>query len=419
MTTAVVGAGPAGLAAAWHLERAGHDVIVLDAAPQVGGGARSRTVAGVCVDLGCHRFDPSMPTDVRREIESLVELQSRPGNDRVRIGDRWFSLPLTSPRLRRGLPWPIAARVELDRLRRSVRRGDADADRYTDVVRAAVGPALASRFHEPYGHKVWETAPEQLAGRLAQPLLASTDRPPAFLYPARGFGSLVEAMAARVSDIRLGTRVDSIDAVRGGVRIGLADGRSVRADHVISTMAVGKTAAMVGVVRPSQVHTAHRGVVLVYLLIRRRPYTAVDAYHLPGRHVLPIRVSEPLNLRSDPGDPDDRTVLCAEIPCSVGDEVWTAADDDLGHRVADDLVRCGLPEPRHVAVETVRLPASYPVLTPASVEATATAEAALERVPRVTVIGRQDRSPHDAAHRPFEMGFAAAAHLLRASAAAG
>ncbi|WP_169811830.1 protoporphyrinogen/coproporphyrinogen oxidase [Nocardia sienata] len=48
----VIGAGPAGLAAAYRLEQAGVDVIVLDPADVVGGKMKSRTVNGFHIDLG-------------------------------------------------------------------------------------------------------------------------------------------------------------------------------------------------------------------------------------------------------------------------------------------------------------------------------------------------------------------------------
>jgi protoporphyrinogen/coproporphyrinogen III oxidase len=51
-TYAVVGAGPAGLAAAWQLQATGAAVTVYEAAPSVGGRVRSDTVDGTTADVG-------------------------------------------------------------------------------------------------------------------------------------------------------------------------------------------------------------------------------------------------------------------------------------------------------------------------------------------------------------------------------
>lgn len=38
------------------------------------------------------------------------------------------------------------------------------------------------------------------------------------------------------------------------------------------------------------------------------------------------RISEPANHRINPEDPDNRSVVCFEIPCQIGDELWAARD---------------------------------------------------------------------------------------------
>ena len=87
-----------------------------------------------------------------------------------------------------------------------------------------------------------------------------------------------------------------------------------------------------------------RALALVYLVLGRPRYTEFDAHYFPELDVAFSRVSEPKNYRDGDGvDPSDRTVLCAEVPCSVGDDTWRAADDALGAMVADGLVAQGLP----------------------------------------------------------------------------
>ena len=69
--------------------------------------------------------------------------------------------------------------------------------------------------------------------------------------------------------------------------------------------------------------------VLVYLALPRAEWTPYDAHYFPEAGVRLSRLSEPKNYRDNPDDPQDVTVLCAEIPCSVGDDIWTASPDTL------------------------------------------------------------------------------------------
>src|SRR5438046_292719 len=62
----VVGAGPAGLTAAWELVNARHGVTVLERDPQhVGGLARTLNYKGFRFDIGAHRFFSKNP-DISR-----------------------------------------------------------------------------------------------------------------------------------------------------------------------------------------------------------------------------------------------------------------------------------------------------------------------------------------------------------------
>ncbi|HSP04585.1 MAG TPA: FAD-dependent oxidoreductase [Acidimicrobiales bacterium] len=410
----VIGAGPAGLATAWQLQRDGHEVRVLEASDHVGGMAGVREVAGVRVDLGSHRLHPSTPPWLLDELGQLVELQERPRNGRIRMGGRWVPFPLTPVGLVRGLPARVAARAAIDAVAAPLRRPRADT--YAEVVRAGLGPTVWRRFHEPYAWKLWDTDPDLLAGELARRrvsasspvdiarrLLRGVRSTPTFLYPRRGFGAIAEALAEQVP-VDTGRRVNRIIEHHDRVIVGLSDGRLVTASHVHATVPAWRVASWLGLHEDPLGPPPVRAMVLVYLVLDRRPYTTFDAHYLPDRNVLLSRLSEPTNYRDNPEDPTDRTVLCAEIPCWSGDEVWTASADVLGARVADDLVRSGLPDPRHVEVHVERLPSVYPVMTPQSLGALARAERALTMSARVTVLGRQGLATPDNTHHVLEMG---------------
>jgi protoporphyrinogen oxidase len=152
----------------------------------------------------------------------------------------------------------------------------------------------------------------------------------------------------------------------------------------------------------------HRGVVLAYLVIDRPRWTQFDAHYFPAEDIPMARLSEPRNYRDSAEDPPDRTVLCAELPCDVGDATWEAADAELGDRVADALARLDLPPVAPVHTETVRLPRVYPVYRPGFEWDLSALDLWAADQPALLTFGRQGLFVPDNSHHTFEMGWAAA-----------
>ena len=421
----VVGAGPAGLAAAWRAALAGHEVTVVERAPVVGGMAGSFEVAGVRVDHGSHRLHPSTPPEILGALRELLgdDLQVRPRNGHIRLLDRWVAFPLQTGDLLRRTPPRFAARAALDAATGPLRR--ARADTFAEVIRAGLGPAVLDTFYGPYARKLWGVDASELAGELARrrvsassPLaiarrLARGARPEGrtFLYPRRGFGAITEALAdaavAAGADIRLGTGLRALKA-GSELRVELDDGRTIDAAHVWSTAPLPVLARLTEPAPLEVPGLQHRAMVLLYLVLDRPPWTSFDAHYFPGPEVLASRVSEPRNYRDDPDDPGDTTVLCAEIACDEGDAVWQASDADLAQRLADELAAAGLPRPSPVAVESRRLPRVYPLYRPGFADDLAALERWAGTIPGLVTFGRQGLFTPDNTHHALAMGWAAA-----------
>ena len=137
----VVGGGPAGLGAALASARRGRSVVLVEAAPVLGGMAASIVVGGQRVDLGSHRLHPSAPPAVRALLDELLgdDLQVRTRNGRLRLAGRWVRFPLQAGDLLRSVPPGVGARIARDLVTRRRRR--ATDGSYAELC----GPASAPR----------------------------------------------------------------------------------------------------------------------------------------------------------------------------------------------------------------------------------------------------------------------------------
>jgi len=433
----VLGGGPAGLAAARKLAGRGwRDVTVLERAARVGGNAGSFVLDGIPVDFGSHRLHPVCPPAVMADIRSLVgeDLLDRPRHGRIRLRGRWVHFPLKPVDLARRLPPSFMAGVIADLVRKRVARPPAEPT-FASILEAGLGRTICRDFYFPYAEKIWGLAPDDLDPEQAKRRVSSGSigkmirrvlgvvpglrRPGAgrFFYPRRGFGQIADAFhAAAVSagatvvleaDVRAvvtdGTRVTGVEVDAGG------GSRAYTATHVLSTIPLP---VLVRLVRghgdpPAADADALklRAMVLVYLSLDADQFTEFDAHYFPEREIRITRLSEPKNYSQTerPG----RTVLCAELPCSVGGTEWRMDDDALGRLVCDDLERAGLgPVPPVHAVTVRRLPHAYPLYTRGYREAFDSLDRWVGGIEGLVTFGRQGLFAHDNTHHTMGMAYA-------------
>ncbi|MGE0555336.1 MAG: NAD(P)/FAD-dependent oxidoreductase [Gemmatimonadales bacterium] len=440
---AILGAGPAGLGAAWrlrHLQRA--SVTVLEQHQQPGGNAASFEFGGQWVDFGSHRLhpacDPAILADIRRFLGD--ELLDRPRHGRIRLRGRWVRFPLRPLDLFARLDPGFALGSLGDALTKPLRSA-ASSDTFAGVLRASLGPTICDHFYFPYARKIWGRDPHQLSGIQARRRVAAGSvakligkvlsqvpgfrRPGAgrFYYPKRGFGQISEVYAeqAQAAGARLlyGRRVTSLTPPAGPSDRWVVESEQAGArerlevDHVWSTLPVTLLARMMGKHAPEEVHAASRGIayramVLVYLELPVERFSEFDAHYFPGADVRITRLSEPKNYaaRTEPGG---RTVLCAELPSSLEDSWWSASDETLGELVAEDLATAGIPLPATpTAVLTRRLPQAYPIYTVGYEEPFGVLDRWVSGIPRLLSYGRQGLFAHDNTHHALAMAYAAA-----------
>jgi protoporphyrinogen oxidase len=93
----ILGAGPAGVGAAYQLSKLKQaDVVLLEQNPHVGGNTGSFDVDGVRVDYGSHRLHPACDPEVLQDIRGMIgdDLIDRGRNGRIHLKGRWIGFPL-------------------------------------------------------------------------------------------------------------------------------------------------------------------------------------------------------------------------------------------------------------------------------------------------------------------------------------
>lgn len=443
----VLGGGPAGVGAARELRRRGKaEVLLFERNRHFGGNAGSFEEGGQRLDYGSHRLHPATEPEILDDIKSLLgdELLDRPRHGRIRLLGKWIHFPLKPVDLFLRLDKSFAIGSTRDMLAKNLPGGPDEGDTFASVLRANLGKTICDEFYFPYAVKLWGHDPAELSGiqarkrvsagsfgKLVKKVMGSVPgfkKPGAgrFYYPRRGFGAISEAYADEArrlgADLRLGATVTRLEAPAVGsngsgtwsvtTRDDAGTESTVEADQLWSTIPITIMARAMGDAVPPEVVEAaraisYRSMVLIYLQLPVPQFTEYDAHYFPGADCRITRLSEPKNYAAL-SEPRDSTILCAELPCNQGDDVWTMSDAELGELVQRDLAGAGIPVPATpTRAFTRRLPQAYPVYLNGYEQPFGVLDAWASSLPQMVFYGRQGLFAHDNTHHALHMAYAA------------
>ena len=152
---AVIGAGPAGLAAAYTLAKAGQPVDVYEASDKVGGLSRSMALWGRRVDLGPHRFFSRDPRVNQLWLEVVGEDYYMVNRlTRIYYRRQFFYYPLQAMNALQRVGVLGATRAVLSYLRQRI-APVADDGSFENWVVRRFGRRLFNLFFKSYSEKLW------------------------------------------------------------------------------------------------------------------------------------------------------------------------------------------------------------------------------------------------------------------------
>jgi protoporphyrinogen oxidase len=439
----VLGAGPAGLGAAYRLSSLGlAQVTVLEQQACVGGNAGSFDLEGMRLDYGSHRLHPACAPAILNDLRRLLgnDLLRRPRHGRIRLRKRWIHFPLKPVDLVLNLPPSFVWGVGRDLAMRPFAKPAASGETFAAVLERGLGRTMCRQFYFPYAKKIWgvdphELSPEQARRRvsagspaaLLRKILLSIPgfKPPgagSYYYPRRGYGQISECLATAVcasgGEVLTGARVSAVEYDgKHLTTVRFMSGeeqRAIETRYVWSTLPIGALVQCLHPAAPPPVLDAarairFRGMILVYLVLEQDRFTEYDAHYFPDGDVPLTRLSEPKNY-SLTDEPGGITALCAEVPADPGSAEWHADDEALGRALCDWLGAAGLPvRSRVIHVATRRLPNAYPIYLRGHEQLLAEMERWLEGIDGLLTFGRQGLFAHDNLHHALYMAYSAAA----------
>jgi protoporphyrinogen oxidase len=425
----IIGAGPAGLTAAYMLAKRGVTSTVLESDSVVGGISRTVERDGWRFDIGGHRFFTKVKAveDLWFEILGPEEFLRRPRLSRIYYRGKFYDYPIVPMNALRNLGFLEAVRCVLSYLWVRV-HPPKDKTTLEGFVASRFGWRLYRHFFKTQSEKVWgvpcteiqadwgaqriknlslfravweAVKPRSLRARQAKSKQV-TSLIEEFNYPKYGPGMMWERCTERVT--AKGTKVVFDSTV---TRIEHAGGRAIavtaqtdgvptryEATHVVSSMPISALLRAMDPPPPPEVLAAadalrYRDFITVALVVPEADGFPDNWIYINDPNVKVGRIQN-FGRWSPYLVKDGRTCLGLELFVNEGDEWWTMADEDLIENGKRELEQIGLVDASHVeAGYVVRMPKAYPFYDAQYKENVATLAAWLEaHAPNVYPVGR-------------------------------
>jgi len=429
-SVAIIGAGPAGLTAAYLLSKNEVSVVVLEADPNyVGGISRTVTYKGFHFDIGGHRFF-SKSKEVNDFWQEILpnDMLERPRSSRIFYGGKFFTYPLK----------PFEALFRLGPLRSALCILSwlearlfpvANPRNFEDWVSNQFGKRLFNTFFKSYTEKVWgmsckEISADWAAQRIKGLSLGSAiknalfpRRKPkdsskviktlinSFKYPRKGPGMMWEACAEKTKaldgQIYMNCRVTrgEYDDARSAWTVFYKDGtgheRTIECEHVISSAPMrelvnGLSPKVSEKTKRAADSLKYRDFLTVMLILKNR-----DAFHDNWIYIHDpsVKVGRIQNFRSwspEMVPEPDKACYGLEYFCFEHDGLWSSADKDLIELAKRELTKIGLAREGDVLDGcVVRQKKAYPVYDDDYARHVETIREELElRFPNLHLVGR-------------------------------
>ncbi len=393
----VIGAGPAGLTAAYQLHKHGVASTVLEASDEIGGISRTAQRDGWRFDIGGHRFFTKVQPveDLWHEILPDEDFLMRPRKSRIFYKGKYFDYPIKATNALVNLGPVEAVRCVASYVAARV-RPPKDQSNYENWLVARFGWRLYRTFFKTYTEKLWgvpvsempaDWAAQRVKGLSLGNAIVNALMPKRnqkeitslieeFQYPKYGPGMMWQVCRDKISELgskvvmeSTVTTIHHADGRASSVVATGADGATTEfpCTDVVSSMPISQLLEAMDPPVPTAVREAaedlrYRDYLIVALVLPEHLVDFDDNWiyiHEPA--VRTMRIQNFGSWSPYMVKPGFNT-LGLEYTVWEGDDEWSAPDEELIERAKRELEQLGLAKAGEIAEGyVVRQAKAYPI----------------------------------------------------------
>ncbi len=391
--TLIIGAGPAGLTAAWELSKHDKKALIVELDNSVGGISRTVERNGWRFDIGGHRFFTKVDEvyDIWDEILEEGDFLLRPRMSRIYYNKKFFDYPLKASNALFNLGIIEAIRCVLSYFYVRI-NPPKDQTHFEGWVAARFGWRLYNIFFKTYTEKVWGVEATKIGADWASQRIKNlslwkaiinsffpnrngeviTTLIDEFKYPKFGPGMMWETAAKKLGNkgykilFKSGVKEIVTNTNGEGYKVTLFNEDTIECKYILSSMPLAHLPKTIKPHPPKDVQTAgknlgFRDFLSVALIVEQQKSFPDNWIYIHEPNVKVGRVQNygnwsPFLVK------DGKTCLGLEYFVNEGDELWEMEDDDLIKLAIREIEELGLaPKEKLGEGYVVRMPKAYPV----------------------------------------------------------
>ena len=396
---AILGAGPAGLGAAYYLFKKGYQVCIIDRAHYVGGASASFKIKDYIVDYGPHAFHVKSKDIVDMVIGLIGDDYNKvKRKSRLILDGKNLQYPMDIKEALFKVNPFLSARIIFDYAKANLKKvfnGDGQCRTFQDWGQLEFGDTLYRLAFGNYSEKMWGVSGTQLSYKLAQQKLLKLDllkivmkilgfADATFeggvttyydLYPRFGMGTLFDKMLSEIlreggNSIYLDSKITSIQCAKTKKLENLVfthkgKKNTVAFDYLISTIPLHYLGEYLDTPQRDELmritkEFKYRDIRVSYVVLDKDYFSDIHWIYLLDEHFKFNRVSEQKNLNKE-SSPPGKTVISLDISCNAGDSLWGMNEDEFFKLALADLEYFGIRRNHVIDYFSLKLQDVYPV----------------------------------------------------------